>query len=251
MRFLRLPCNLLGRDFIVGDIHGCYSALMRLLDVVVFNYSCDRLFSVGDVIDRGPDSEKCLQLIFEPWFFMVPGNHEKKFRDAIAKITRPGHFSDYFEPRNGGLWSKSWFDAESPELSFWAHQIAKLPYVISVDGTSDVAPFWVVHAELRSRTQILVPSTVQAHVEQAEREDIDIFQWERKLIYNELAAYAPALDGPIYCGHTPVRNPPLIQHGHWYMDGGAGKLPDPGRRDVSALAIICHATGSTHTVRTA
>ena len=47
------PLNDLGRDFIIGDLHGHWSVLERLLEEVSFDKAKDRLFSVGDLVDRG------------------------------------------------------------------------------------------------------------------------------------------------------------------------------------------------------
>ena len=69
--------NKKGQDFFVGDIHGHYDLLIKTLDEVGFDdKKGDRLFSVGDIINRGPDSDKCIQLLIKPWFFAVLGNHE-------------------------------------------------------------------------------------------------------------------------------------------------------------------------------
>ena len=56
----RYPRNRTGRDFVVGDVHGMFSALRELLAVAGFDDRRDRLFSVGDLIDRGPDSRGSL-----------------------------------------------------------------------------------------------------------------------------------------------------------------------------------------------
>ena len=73
----RHEANLSGRDFVVGDLHGCVDALRYLLREIVFDPACDRLFSVGDLIDRGRHSEQALALLDKPWFFPVLGNHEE------------------------------------------------------------------------------------------------------------------------------------------------------------------------------
>lgn len=70
------PANMDGRDFIVGDLHGCYDELQLLLKHVKFNEKQDRLFSTGDLMDRGPKSLECVSLLSQPWFFPVLGNHE-------------------------------------------------------------------------------------------------------------------------------------------------------------------------------
>ena len=45
--------NPYGRDFVVGDVHGCVSALHRQLSALKFDYQHDRLFCTGDLVDRG------------------------------------------------------------------------------------------------------------------------------------------------------------------------------------------------------
>lgn len=72
----RLPPNLNGRDFYIGDLHGCTDHLTRLLEYVAFDPSSDRVFSVGDLVDRGPDSLGATEFLDTPWFFAVLGNHE-------------------------------------------------------------------------------------------------------------------------------------------------------------------------------
>ena len=50
----RFPLNRRGRDLAVGDIHGYFALLQQALNRVGFDPVCDRLFSVGDLTDRGP-----------------------------------------------------------------------------------------------------------------------------------------------------------------------------------------------------
>ncbi|WP_156411270.1 hypothetical protein [Alishewanella sp. WH16-1] len=45
--------NTKGRDFFVGDVHGRNDLLSKCLTCVNFNKSTDRIFSVGDLSDRG------------------------------------------------------------------------------------------------------------------------------------------------------------------------------------------------------
>lgn len=96
---LKLPKNDRGRDLFVGDIHGCYELLMYHLSLIDFNKEVDRLISVGDLADRGPSSEECVQLIREPWFFAVRGNHE----DMCIGVHRGGWSRGNFM-MNGGQW---------------------------------------------------------------------------------------------------------------------------------------------------
>jgi len=69
-RFARNP---LGRDLAVGDIHGYFSQLEQALDQAGFDPVRDRLFSVGDLTDRGPDCPQALEWLARPWFHPVCG----------------------------------------------------------------------------------------------------------------------------------------------------------------------------------
>lgn len=46
----RFDRNTAGRDFVIGDIHGCFDQVGEALARVHFDESCDRLFAVGDLI---------------------------------------------------------------------------------------------------------------------------------------------------------------------------------------------------------
>jgi hypothetical protein len=90
IRVARYATNTRGRDFVVGDLHGCRALLDRLLREVNFRPESDRLFSVGDLIDRGPESMSCLDLLDEPWCHGVLGNHEVMLIDFFSRALALG-----------------------------------------------------------------------------------------------------------------------------------------------------------------
>ncbi|WP_121775173.1 metallophosphoesterase [Acinetobacter bereziniae] len=89
-----------GRLFVVGDIHGHYDALMQKLADVRFDFQTDVLIAVGDLVDRGPESLKCLNLIDEPWFKSILGNHEEmcilSHIDPLMKNLHAQHGGEWF-----------------------------------------------------------------------------------------------------------------------------------------------------------
>ena len=67
--------------YAVGDIQGCFDELRRLLDKVKFDPAVDRLWSVGDIINRGPKSLETIRFLrsLGDSFTMVLGNHDLHF----------------------------------------------------------------------------------------------------------------------------------------------------------------------------
>jgi serine/threonine protein phosphatase 1 len=67
------------RTLVIGDIHGCYDALLALVEAVGLTAD-DRLITLGDYVDRGPSSREVVDWLID-WSVtgnLVPllGNHE-------------------------------------------------------------------------------------------------------------------------------------------------------------------------------
>ena len=65
-------------DYIVGDVQGCISSLKKLLTKINFSYDSDRLFFLGDVVNRGENNLETMKFILshQDNFDMVLGNHD-------------------------------------------------------------------------------------------------------------------------------------------------------------------------------
>lgn len=121
--------------YFVGDLHGERELLELELDKIGFDKQLDLLVSVGDLIDRGADSLWTLELINEPWFKAVRGNHEQMAIDAVCDLgydyRERGNKTDHWIG-NGGVW----FWQLEPEQRAFAkrliNQCQQLPLILEL-----------------------------------------------------------------------------------------------------------------------
>ncbi|WP_438951418.1 symmetrical bis(5'-nucleosyl)-tetraphosphatase [Porticoccus sp.] len=85
--------------YAVGDLQGCLKPLQQLLKKVHFEPGKDCLWSVGDIVNRGPDSLDTLRFCHQlgTSFQMVLGNHDLHLL-AIAHGVRAPNQNDTLEP---------------------------------------------------------------------------------------------------------------------------------------------------------
>ena len=137
-QILRFDRNLHGRDFAVGDIHGCVSALQTALDTIGFSPAMDRLFCAGDLVDRGPGSHLVVEWLDKPWFFSTLGNHETMVCEyALAEPDSP--------PSRLHLDHARLLDLPKNERPCIGHRLRALPLTIEVETSG--GPVGLVHAD--------------------------------------------------------------------------------------------------------
>ena len=84
--------------YVVGDVQGCYAEFRQLLDLIAFDPARDRLWLVGDLVNRGPDSLAVLRTVKDlgPAAETVLGNHDFHLL-IVAAGYRPPHRLDTIE----------------------------------------------------------------------------------------------------------------------------------------------------------
>lgn len=202
----RFERNQHGRDWIVGDIHGHFNKLERQLRRAGFNPACDRLFSVGDLVDRGPDCDLVLDWLALPWFFPVQGNHED-----MAIRWPNGHMPAGNYMQNGGGWNI----ANPPELQREiAECLAVLPVAIELE--TDAGLVGIVHADCPADfwsdfVAVLGDERVSKNMRNAV---IDAAQWSRDRVDTGDASIVSGVRA-VVVGHTPHRQMRVLGNVHF------------------------------------
>jgi serine/threonine protein phosphatase 1 len=232
---------------VVGDLHGHRSLLERELDRLEFNPCRDRVLSVGDLIDRGPESLATLSLIEEPWFFAVLGNHELMLLNYLEYYASRLHSRKSF-PTGGGEWINDALANHRKAVSRLADRVASLPLAIHVEA--DV-PFNVTHGDLHpigsTQGRLFSDETICVHkadtvtssrdnISAALKSDLLSLQFAQHPVR---ISTAPMGELPItYAGHSPVRHV-TVHNSYVYIEQGVRARTAKGVADAP-LTLLDH-----------
>lgn len=120
-----------GLLYFVGDIHGDYDSLSKILKYVFMTDEKSRIVFMGDLFDRGEKSLECVRLLvwaarrFPGQITWIKGNHDCGFRyDQVS-----GKFTSEVDPAEFSDWLNANPD-NAPEGRFIADLIERLPVAI-------------------------------------------------------------------------------------------------------------------------
>ena len=86
----------MGRTYAISDVHGMGHLLDQMLEKIAFS-EADRLYVLGDMIDRGPDPAGVLDLAMERKnIIALKGNHEDAFVDWYDTVPDKIHNRYYY-----------------------------------------------------------------------------------------------------------------------------------------------------------
>jgi len=194
------------RTFVIGDIHGGYTALMQCLALAEFNYQTDTLISLGDVSDGWPETAQCFdELLKMENLIYILGNHDQ--------------------------WALEWArNGSAPEL--WLQQGG----LATVKGYPQGMPLSHQKLLATSHQYYLSGSKLFVHAgilpdEELKYQGPDVFLWDRSLCNLALKLKTVGKErrlgkfDEIYIGHTPTirwgDTAPVKACNVWMMDTGA------------------------------
>lgn len=231
----RFELNMRGRDFVVGDLHGTFTLLRQAMDAVGYDPSRDRLFSVGDLIDRGPDSADVVRVLQIPGFHAIAGNHELMLLDAVEVH---GIDTDVLSPlfiRNGlGWWLETPFEMRRQIVA----AVEQLPLAIEVQTQRGTVG--LVHAD--------VPAGMQwqafcAALDAGDEKTVEVATWSRRRVQAGDDSGVQGI-GRVFVGHTPMSGVQRLGN-VYYIDTGAVFGAHAGRDGAGlTMTSLIMATGA-------
>lgn len=221
----RFEANRAGRDFVVGDVHGCFDQLEAWLDALAFDPRRDRAFAVGDLIDRGPHSALALAWMARPWFHSCIGNHEELL------LTSPDNpYRQRLWYANGGEW---WLALNRAQRAQFAAAVQQLP--VAIELASPHGRVGIVHAD--------VPAAMDwpqftAALEAGDSEVRDTALWGRDRAEGRVTSPVAGIER-VVCGHTITPDRRVHTVGNmWLIDTGAFSGQDTAGLTVLNVADL-------------
>lgn len=186
--------NLFGysRVLAIGDVHGMYEKLIKLMDKIRFNPDEDLLIFLGDYIDRGPDPGRCLQYIFAlqqqypDVVFCLMGNHEVMMSSYFMQ--KRGNYNNLIVDYAG-----SWLDNGGLET---------LKQLDEMDAdTKEELLQWVMNLPVKYQYQdyFFCHAGVDPDVPLAVQNEFDML-WRRQQWWEQYKG-----EETLVVGHTPVQ----------------------------------------------
>lgn len=203
-------------DYCISDIHGYYGLFCRLLDKIRFSDK-DKLYVMGDIVDKGLDSIRLAKLLFSmPNVYCIAGNHEYDFLKYYRALMRQTEDYDWVLEKLRSYFTDGY-------LLDWktVDRFDLLPFYIETDK------FIGVHAGIPFQDGMLLPP------EDARPEQLvyDRFFKEPNVL--------PRGEKCILYGHTPVRYLTGRDEILLYQRDGTGK----GSQNIADYCKIHLATG--------
>jgi serine/threonine protein phosphatase 1 len=192
-----------GRRIFIGDVHGHFDGLMKLLESIAPGLD-DQVYFVGDLIDRGPKSAQVIRFVQENGYSCVLGNHEQLLLESFPD-SKVSQYALQAWLQSGGQTTVASYS--NPELL-----LENLDWLRTLPTHLDLGDIWLAHAGLHPKLPVHA-QTVQEYC------------WIREEFHSIAEPYFP--DKLIITGHTitftlPGVAPGRLAQGHGWLDIDTG-----------------------------
>lgn len=229
-------------DFYIGDVHGRSDLLRKLIQFLGRHArtrnSHPRFTFLGDLIDRGPDSKSCIQMVIDtmdkaPGSVLLRGNHEGMMLETILSKGKCDTSGDW--ALSGGVQCIQSYAGELNLSKFF--QMINTEYSHHIDALKN-AKLYVQRGGL-----IAVHAGIDPTIKLEE-------QTERTLLWvrDSFLDYIDADMAPVIHGHTIINELPVVTENRISIDTGAVEnsiltacIIDEQTQDIS----FAHATPNT------
>ncbi|MCP2732156.1 metallophosphoesterase family protein [Limnofasciculus baicalensis] len=191
------------RRIVIGDVHGHYDTLMTLLNAIAPSEE-DRVYFLGDLIDRGPKSAQVVEFVKQSGYTCLLGNHEQ----MVLEILGQGNI------KGSALQAWLYSGGYSTVNSYGEEGISQdhMDWMRTLPTHLDLGDFWLVHAGVHPRLPI-------------EKQTSEQFCWIREEFHGMEEPYFPTKT--IITGHTitftlPGVAPGKIAQGRGWLDIDTG-----------------------------
>jgi len=217
--------------YVIGDIHGCHKTLKMLIEEKIKPSRTDKLFFLGDYIDRGPDSKAVLDFLMEMLkegyqLEFLKGNHE----DMMTEAAKSEKAFELWMMNNGDNTLRDFRITDHAQLGPKA--LERIPDIYT-DFIRDMP--LLINSEPEA---VLVHAGLDFGADDPFKEE-DLMAWTREEQYDEQLMQGRK----IIHGHTPVSIDHMLerinnpQAGVINLDGGCVYNKRPHLGNLVALKL--------------
>lgn len=149
--------------YVIGDLQGCLTPLQRLLEHVQYEPGSDRLWFVGDLINRGPQSLQALRYVkaLGKNAITVLGNHDLHLLAVVHGVRQASGKDTLSDILN------------APDRDELCHWLARRPLL----HTDASLRHTLVHAGIHPHWSLKRAQKMATDVQMTMRNDLDEFLW--------------------------------------------------------------------------
>ena len=223
--------------FVVSDVHSFYNELEKALNNAGFDKdNKDHIFvSCGDLLDRGPDSLKCLEFVNslqDDRKILIFGNHEELLQEAIYRGFFRSH--DYYNHTNETVYQLTGINPDIENSNYYIDRTALLDmrtnelwgeYRTKLINYYETNKYIFVHGWIPTKKEFYTYIDKSTNLNKVDQKMVydknwryDVASWDEARWLNGMAMWKLGVKEPgktIICGHWHSS----YGHAHFHNDG--------------------------------